>query len=95
MVGLYMLGIVAAMTVAWVIKRTDREGARTCSWNCPPTNGRTFAASLIGVYERAMIFMKRVGTVIMALTIVMWALATHTLTARGKHGLAHRRHVGW
>jgi ferrous iron transport protein B len=31
---------------------------------------------LIGLWERAMIFLRRVGTIILALTIVMWALYT-------------------
>ena len=31
---------------------------------------------LIGLWERAMIFLRRVGTIILALTIIMWALYT-------------------
>jgi ferrous iron transport protein B len=31
---------------------------------------------VIGLWERAMIFLRRVGTIILALTIIMWALYT-------------------
>ena len=77
MVGLYTLGIVAAMTVAWVIKRSDREKARThLLMELPPYQWPDLRSLLVGIYERGMIFIKRVGTVILALTIIMWALAS-------------------
>ena len=75
MVGLYTLGIVAAMTVAWVIKRKDIKGTHLLM-ELPAYQWPDLRSLLIGVYERAMIFIKRVGTVIMALTIIMWALAS-------------------
>ncbi|MFZ1330590.1 MAG: ferrous iron transporter B [Flavobacteriales bacterium] len=77
MVGLYVLGIVAAMTVAWVIKRSEREGSRThLLMELPPYQWPDLRSLVFGIYERAMIFIKRVGTVIMALTIVMWGLCS-------------------
>lgn len=77
MVGLYVLGIVAAMTVAWVIKRTDRDKSHApLLMELPPYQWPDLRSLLIGIYERGMIFLKRVGTVIMALTIVMWALCS-------------------
>jgi len=77
MVGLYVLGIVAAMTVAWVIKRTDRDKSHApLLMELPPYQWPDLRSLVIGIYERGMIFLKRVGTVIMALTIVMWALSS-------------------
>jgi len=77
MVGLYVLGIVAAMTVAWVIKRSDRDRSRSpLLMELPAYQWPDPRSLLIGVHERAMIFLKRVGTIILALTIVMWALYT-------------------
>jgi len=75
MVGLYVLGIVAAMTVAWVIKRKDIKGTHLLM-ELPAYQWPDPRSILIGVYERAMIFIKRVGTVILALTIVMWGLSS-------------------
>jgi len=75
MVGLYVLGIVAAMTVAWVIKRTDRDHAHApLLMELPPYQWPDMRSLVIGLWERAMIFLKRVGTVIMALMVIMWAL---------------------
>jgi ferrous iron transport protein B len=75
MVGLYVLGIVAAMTVAWVIKRTDPQ--RTYAplmMELPAYQWPDVRSLVIGLWERAMIFLRRVGTIILALTIIMWAL---------------------
>jgi ferrous iron transport protein B len=77
MVGLYVLGIVAAMTVAWVIKRTDKDHARSpLMMELPAYQWPDVRSLVIGLWERAMIFLRRVGTIILALTIVMWALYT-------------------
>ncbi len=77
MVGLYLLGIVAAMTVAWVIKRTDKERQRSpLMMELPAYQWPDLRSLAIGLWDRAMIFLRRVGTIILALTIVMWALYT-------------------
>ncbi|MCB9184998.1 MAG: ferrous iron transporter B [Flavobacteriales bacterium] len=77
MIGLYALGIVAAMTVAWVIKRADANHARSpLMMELPAYQWPDPRSIVIGLWERAMIFLRRVGTIILALTIVMWALYT-------------------
>ncbi|MCC6937808.1 MAG: ferrous iron transporter B [Flavobacteriales bacterium] len=77
MVGLYTLGIVAAMAVAWVIKRSSGDRSRSpLLMELPAYQWPDLRSLVIGLYERAMIFIRRVGTVILALTIVMWALCT-------------------
>ncbi|MEO8068368.1 MAG: ferrous iron transport protein B [Flavobacteriales bacterium] len=77
MVGLYALGVVAAMAVAWVIKRTDRDRSRSpLLMELPAYQWPDPRSLAIGMWERAMIFVRRVGTIILALTIVMWALYT-------------------
>jgi len=77
MVGLYVLGIVAAMTVAWFIKRSDKGAARSpLMMELPAYQWPDLRSLVIGLWERAMIFLRRVGTIILAITIVMWALYT-------------------
>lgn len=77
MVGLYVLGIVAAMTVAWFIKRSDKHAARSpLLMELPAYQWPDLRSLVIGLWERAMIFLRRVGTIILAITIVMWALYT-------------------
>ncbi len=73
MVGLYALGVVSAMCVAWVMKRRHR-GHAPLLMELPSYQWPDVRSLAIGLYERAMIFLRRVGTIILALTIIMWAL---------------------
>jgi ferrous iron transport protein B len=74
--GLYMLGIVAGLCTALLIRRTALRGPKpTFALMLPEfrrPNLRTVFMQLLG---RAMIFLKRAGTVIFAVAVVVWALA--------------------
>lgn len=77
MFGLYATGIVGALVVAGVLRLTLLRGGRQPllmelpSYKWPnPTN------VLLGLWERAKIFMRRIGTVILSLMIVLWFLST-------------------
>ena len=75
--GLYVVGIAGALGVAWVLKRfTARGQVRTLMMELPNyhlPNARNVA---IGLWQRVVIFMKRVGGVILVLTIALWFLAS-------------------
>lgn len=75
--GLYVAGIVGALAVAWVLKRLTAHGqTRTLMMELPNyhlPNARNVA---IGLWQRVAIFMKRVGGVILVLTIALWFLAS-------------------
>lgn len=76
-IGLYVLGIVSAMCVAWVMKRSSGNNQHSVLlMELPSYQWPDLRSLVIGIYERAMIFLKRVGTIILALTIIMWALYT-------------------
>ncbi|MFL6635951.1 MAG: ferrous iron transporter B [Massilia sp.] len=76
---LYMAGIVSAMGVAWVLQRLGRRNGpahHTLMMELPAyrwPNARNLA---IGLWERARIFITRVGTIILSLMIVLWFLST-------------------
>jgi ferrous iron transport protein B len=76
---LYLAGIVSAMGVAWVLQRIGRRSGpahHTLMMELPAyrwPNPRNLA---IGLLERARIFINRVGTIILALMIVLWFLST-------------------
>lgn len=94
MVGLYLLGIVAAMAVAWVIKRGDKAaGASPLMMELPAYQWPDLRSLVIGLWERAMIFLRRVGTIILALTIVMWALYTIPSPRRSVDGVLVERSI--
>jgi ferrous iron transport protein B len=75
--ALYVAGIVSALAVAYVLKwfrhdRTDHPLLMELpSYRLP--NPRDIA---IGLWERARIFLSRVGKVILTMTVLLWFLAT-------------------
>ena len=76
--GLYVAGIVSAMAVAAVAKlaRRDQRAAPLLmelpAYRWPSVRGLAF-----GLSERAMIFIKRVGGIILASTVLLWFLSTY------------------
>ena len=87
--GLYVFGIVSAMAVAWVMKRF-RGGQQHSpllmelpAYRWP--NPRNLA---LGLYERAWIFLQRVGTIILTLTILLWFLSSFPSPPEGASGPA-------
>ncbi|GMU42877.1 MAG: ferrous iron transporter B [Xanthomonadales bacterium] len=75
--ALYLAGILGAVLVAFVLKRTVGRGLHhplmmeLPTWRLP--NLRNLA---LGLLERVKIFIRRVGGIILSLTIIVWALAT-------------------
>lgn len=73
--ALYAAGIVSAMVVAWVMKKWRRDKSEHAlllelpSYRLPHPRDL-----LIGLWERAWIFLRRVGGIILALTILLWFL---------------------
>ena len=72
--ALYLAGIAGAMAVAWVLKRFTRSGqqVRPLMMELPSYHLPTLRNLAIGLWQRASIFLKRVGTIIMALSVVLW-----------------------
>ena len=75
--GLYVAGIGGALLVAWVLKRLTAHGqARTLMMELPNYHLPNVRSIAIGLWQRVAIFMKRVGGVILVLTIALWFLAS-------------------
>jgi ferrous iron transport protein B len=73
--GLYMAGIVSALAVSWLMKRWRRDkGEHPLLLELPSYRVPHPRDLLIGLYERGMIFLKRVGGIIFALTVLLWVL---------------------
>src|SRR5262249_27097837 len=77
MFALYATGILAALAVALVLKRVFWRGAvepfllELPNYKLPdPKN------VVLGVLQRARIFLRRAGTIILALMVVIWFLAS-------------------
>ena len=73
--GLYMAGILSALAVSWVMKKWRRDkGEHPLMLELPSYRLPNLRDLLIGLYERGMIFLKRVGGIIFALTVLLWVL---------------------
>ena len=74
--GLYMLGIVAGLVTALIMRRTALHGPKpTFALMLPEFRRPNLRTVLMQLLGRAMIFLKRAGTVIFAVAVVVWALA--------------------
>ncbi|WP_299342152.1 ferrous iron transporter B [uncultured Pseudoxanthomonas sp.] len=73
--GLYAAGIASALIVSWVMKKWRRDKSEHALLLELPSYRIPHPRDLmIGLWERAMIFLKRVGGIILALTILLWFL---------------------
>jgi ferrous iron transport protein B len=73
--ALYAAGIGSALAVSWVMKTWRRDqGEHPLLLELPSYRVPHLRDLAIGLWERAMIFLKRVGGIILALTILLWVL---------------------
>ncbi|SFH79864.1 ferrous iron transport protein B [Collimonas sp. OK307] len=74
---LYVAGIVSALAVSWVIKRVRKDKSEHALLMELPSYRLPGARNIaIGLWERALIFLRRVTTIILALTVLLWFLST-------------------
>ncbi|MBV8625000.1 MAG: ferrous iron transporter B [Herbaspirillum sp.] len=74
---LYVAGITAAMFVAWVAKRISRSRQeRALLMELPSYRLPHWRDIALGLWERGAIFLKRLTGVMLALTVLMWAICT-------------------
>ncbi|MBT2302913.1 ferrous iron transporter B [Variovorax paradoxus] len=87
--ALYVFGIVSAMAVAWVMKRfRDSRQHSPLMMELPAYRWPNLRNLALGLYERAWIFIQRVGTIILTLTILLWFLSTFPAPPEGATGPA-------
>ncbi|RZA17237.1 MAG: ferrous iron transport protein B [Lysobacteraceae bacterium] len=73
--ALYMAGIFSALAVSWVMKKWRRDqGEHPLMLELPSYRLPNPRDVLIGLWERAAVFLKRVGGIIFALTVLLWVL---------------------
>jgi len=75
--GLYGAGILGSLAVAWALKRTTAHGqVRALMMELPSYHWPHVRNVALGLWQRTMIFLRRVGTIILVLTIALWLLAS-------------------
>ena len=76
--ALYVAGIVSAMVVAYALKRTAfRTSYHPLLLELPEYHWPHLNNLVIGLWERTKVFVRRVGTIILALMIVLWFLSSY------------------
>jgi len=74
---LYAAGIVSAMGVAWFFKRSLKaKGQHPLMMELPAYHWPHLQNLALGLWERAKIFLMRVGTIILTLMILVWFLSS-------------------
>lgn len=87
--ALYAAGIAGAMLVGWMMKYIRRDKSEhALLMELPSYRLPKLRDVGIGLYERGMIFMKRLTGVILALTVLMWALSSFPAPPAGATGPA-------
>ncbi len=81
LLAMYLLGTLSALAVAALFKRSLLRGqVRPMIMELPPYRLPRLRVLLTTVWHRASMFLRRAGTVILAISIVLWALATYPKT---------------
>jgi ferrous iron transport protein B len=78
MFSLYVLGVVAAMMMAWLFKKTLFKGPPPpLMLELPPYKAPAWRNIIVTMWERGSQFLKRAGTVILAISVVLWFLLNY------------------
>jgi ferrous iron transport protein B len=87
--ALYVAGIVSAIAIAWLLKRFGaRDLTQTLMMELPDYHWPSVRNIAIGLWQRVLIFLRRVGGIILALTVLLWFLATFPAPPPGATGPA-------
>ena len=87
--GLYVAGVVSAMAIAYALKRTIRGSAyHALMLELPEYHWPNLRNIATGLWQRTRIFVGRVGTIILALTVILWALSSYPKPPPGSVGPA-------
>ena len=78
MLAMYLLGIAGALLMAWLFKKTLLKGEPPMLiMELPPYKRPMVRSVLRDMWERSKLFLKRAGTVILWISIILWFLATY------------------
>ena len=87
--ALYGAGVGSAMGVAWLFKRLwSKSHYQPLMLELPPYRWPDVRTLALGLWERAVVFLRRVGTIIFALMVVLWFLSSTPAPPAGATGPA-------
>jgi ferrous iron transport protein B len=92
MLSMYLLGIVVALFMAWLFKKTLLKGPTPMLiMELPPYKRPLVRIVLRHMWDRAWMFVRRAGTVILGINILLWFLASYPKNAEVEKSFAARR----
>ncbi|MFH1742378.1 MAG: ferrous iron transport protein B [bacterium] len=87
LVSMYFLGLVMALLMAWVFKKTLLKSETPAFiLELPPYRMPSLKSVLWHLWERSWAFLKRAGTFILGVSIVLWFLASYPKHDRATPG---------
>ena len=92
LMAMYALGTLTAFAFAWLFKRTILRGTPLpLVLELPPYRRPSWQTVGHGMYDRAKAFVRRAGTIILGISILLWALAYYPKsgTEKPEEQLAH------
>lgn len=90
-VGCYALGIGAGLFTALLFRRTILKGAgRPMALELPSYKRPSFRTALLAAYDRSLIFLKKAGTNILAISIILWWLSAFPRTGETTEAMGLR-----
>jgi ferrous iron transport protein B len=76
--SMYFIGILAAVVVAWLLKRTLLRGGKPLYvMELPPYRMPAWRSVFLAVRDRSLLFLRKAGTVILGVSILLWFLASY------------------
>ncbi|HEY6817618.1 MAG TPA: ferrous iron transporter B [Croceibacterium sp.] len=85
MFALYVAGILGAMAAALVLRRTATKGSASgFIMELPKYQWPPLRDLAIGLWQRAWIFLRRAGTIIFTVTVVLWVLLSFPQAGPGE-----------
>jgi len=94
MLSMYLLGIVMALLMAWLFKKTILKGETPLLiMELPPYKKPVTRIVLHHMWDRSRLFLRRAGTVILGISILLWFLATYPRSSQIEQAYSIKRHA--
>ena len=92
MLSMYLLGIVVALGMAWIFKKTLLRGETPMLvMELPPYKRPLLKIVLRHMWDRSRLFLRRAGTVILGINILLWFMASYPRHAAVEKEFASKR----
>jgi ferrous iron transport protein B len=92
MLAMYLLGIIVALLMAWLFKKTLLKGEPPLLiMELPPYKRPLLKVVVRHMWDRSKLFLRRAGTVILGINILLWFLATYPRDNQADQAFAAKR----